>query len=181
MAVPASAVPITSSVLFDAGLIRKLSQQGPRYTSYPTADRFTEEFRVGDYLQAVNSVRAMGARHPLSIYVHIPFCDKLCYYCACNKIITKNRSKADEYLTYLKREIDIQGKLFAAMNHVEQLHFGGGTPTYISDEQMADLLAHIRKWFRFATDDAGEYSIEIDPRTVSPERVHSLRAQGFNR
>ncbi|WP_292933539.1 oxygen-independent coproporphyrinogen III oxidase [Noviherbaspirillum sp.] len=181
MAVPASAVPITSSVLFDAGLIRKLSQQGPRYTSYPTADRFTDEFRVGDYLQAVNSVRAMGARHPLSIYVHIPFCDKLCYYCACNKIITKNRSKADEYLTYLKREIDIQGKLFAAMNHVEQLHFGGGTPTYISDEQMADLLAHIRKWFRFATDDDGEYSIEIDPRTVSPERVHSLRAQGFNR
>ncbi|HJV82806.1 oxygen-independent coproporphyrinogen III oxidase [Noviherbaspirillum sp.] len=181
MAVPASAIPITPSVLFDAGLIRKLSQQGPRYTSYPTADRFTEDFRVGDYLQAVNGVRAMGARNPLSIYVHIPFCDKLCYYCACNKIITKNRSKADEYLTYLKREIDIQGKLFAAMNHVEQLHFGGGTPTYISDEQMADLLAHIRKWFRFATDDAGEYSIEIDPRTVSPERVHSLRAQGFNR
>ncbi len=181
MAVPATAVPITPSVLFDASLIRKLSQQGPRYTSYPTADRFTEEFRVGDYLQAVNSVRAMGARNPLSLYIHIPFCDKLCYYCACNKIVTKNRSKADEYLTYLKREIDLQGKLFAEMNHVEQLHFGGGTPTYISDEQMADLLAHIRKWFRFATDEDGEYSIEIDPRTVSAERVHSLRAQGFNR
>ncbi|HJV85091.1 MAG TPA: oxygen-independent coproporphyrinogen III oxidase [Noviherbaspirillum sp.] len=181
MAVPATAIPFTPSVLFDASLIRKLSQQGPRYTSYPTADRFTEEFRVGDYLQAVSSVRAMGARNPLSLYIHIPFCDKLCYYCACNKIVTKNHSKADEYLTYLKREIDLQGKLFAAMNHVEQLHFGGGTPTYISDEQMGDLLAHIRKWFRFATDEDGEYSIEIDPRTVSPERVHSLRAQGFNR
>lgn len=181
MAVPAMAVPTTPNVQFDAALIRKLSQQGPRYTSYPTADRFTEEFRMGDYLQAVNSVRAMGARNPLSLYVHIPFCDKLCYYCACNKIITKNRSKAEVYLTYLKREIEIQGKLFAEMNQVEQLHFGGGTPTYLSDTQMADLLAHIRKWFRFATDEVGEYSIEIDPRTVSPERVHSLRAQGFNR
>lgn len=180
MAVPANAVP-SPAVQFDAALIRKLSQQGPRYTSYPTADRFTEDFRMGDYLQAVNSVRAMGARNPLSIYVHIPFCDKLCYYCACNKIITKNRSKAEVYLTYLKREIDMQGKLFAEMNHVEQLHFGGGTPTYINDEQMGDLLAHLRKWFRFATDESGEYSIEIDPRTVSPERVHTLRAQGFNR
>jgi oxygen-independent coproporphyrinogen III oxidase len=181
MAVPANVVSPIPVVQFDAALIRKLSQQGPRYTSYPTADRFTDDFRMGDYLQAVNNVRAMGARNPLSIYVHIPFCDKLCYYCACNKIITKNRSKAEVYLTYLKREIEIQGKLFAEMNQVEQLHFGGGTPTYLSDEQMNDLLGHLRKWFRFATDDSGEYSIEIDPRTVSPERVHALRAQGFNR
>ena len=181
MAVPAHAVPIASSVQFDAALIRKMSQQGPRYTSYPTADRFAENFGMGDYLQAVNSVRSMGARNPLSLYVHIPFCDKLCYYCACNKIITKVRSKADEYLTYLKREIEMQGKLFADMNTVEQLHFGGGTPTYISDAQMGDLMAYLRKWFRFATDEAGEFSIEIDPRTVSPERVHSLRTQGFNR
>ncbi|RZI42741.1 oxygen-independent coproporphyrinogen III oxidase [Herbaspirillum sp. HC18] len=181
MAVPATAVPVISNVQFDAPLIRKLSQQGPRYTSYPTADRFTEQFQMGDYLQAVNSVRAMGGRNPLSLYVHIPFCDKLCYYCACNKIITKNRSKAEEYLTYLKREIEIQGKLFADMNTVEQLHFGGGTPTYLSDAQMGDLMNFLRKWFRFATDEIGEYSIEIDPRTVSPERVHSLRAQGFNR
>ncbi|KIF83702.1 oxygen-independent coproporphyrinogen III oxidase [Noviherbaspirillum autotrophicum] len=181
MAVSAAHASHVPTVQFDAALIRKLSQQGPRYTSYPTADRFTDQFGVGDYLQAVNSVRAMGARNPLSLYIHIPFCDKLCYYCACNKIITKNRSKAETYLTYLKREIEMQGKLFAEMNQVEQLHFGGGTPTYLNDAQMADLLAHLRKWFRFATDDAGEYSIEIDPRTVSPERVHTLRAQGFNR
>lgn len=181
MAVSAAHASHVPTVQFDAALIRKLSQQGPRYTSYPTADRFTDQFSVGDYLQAVNSVRAMGARNPLSLYIHIPFCDKLCYYCACNKIITKNRSKAETYLTYLKREIEMQGKLFAEMNQVEQLHFGGGTPTYLNDAQMADLLAHLRKWFRFATDDAGEYSIEIDPRTVSPERVHTLRAQGFNR
>jgi oxygen-independent coproporphyrinogen-3 oxidase len=168
-------------VQFDAALIRKLSQQGPRYTSYPTADRFADSFGVGDYLQAVNSVRAMGARNPLSLYVHIPFCDTVCYYCACNKIVTKNRGRAEVYLTYLKREIEMQGKLFAEMNHVEQLHFGGGTPTYINDAQMSDLLAHMRRWFKFATDEQGEYSIEIDPRTVSRERVHTLRSQGFNR
>jgi len=181
MAVPANIFPAVPSVQFDGALIRKLSQQGPRYTSYPTADRFDEEFRVGDYLQAVHSVRALGARNPLSLYVHIPFCDQLCYYCACNKIVTKNRSKAELYLTYLKREIDLQGRLFAGMNPVEQLHFGGGTPTYLSDAQMEDLLAHFRKWFRFASDKDGEYSIEIDPRTVSPARIHALRAQGFNR
>lgn len=181
MAVPAAAIPATPTLQFDAALIRKLCQQGPRYTSYPTADRFSDAFGLGDYLQAVNGVRAMGARNPLSLYVHIPFCDKLCYYCACNKIVTKNRSKAGLYLTYLKREIDMQGRLFAGMNQVQQLHFGDGTPTYLSDEQMGALLAHLRQWFRFATDDAGEYSIEIDPRTVPPQRVHTLRAQGFNR
>jgi oxygen-independent coproporphyrinogen-3 oxidase len=168
-------------VQFDAALIRKLSQQGPRYTSYPTADRFAESFSVGDYLQAVSNVRAMGARNPLSLYVHIPFCDTVCYYCACNKVVTKNRSRAEVYLTYLKREIEMQGKLFAEMNLVEQLHFGGGTPTYINDAQMSDLLTHMRRWFRFATDEQGEYSIEIDPRTVTRERVHTLRSQGFNR
>lgn len=181
MAVVPSAIPAPPSVQFDGALIRKLSQQGPRYTSYPTADRFSDQFGMGDYLQAVNNVRSMGARHPLSLYVHVPFCDKLCYYCACNKIVTKNRSKAEIYLTYLKREIEIQGKLFEGMNKVEQLHFGGGTPTYLSDAQMSDLLAHMRRWFKFATDEAGEYSIEIDPRTVTPERIHTLRGQGFNR
>ncbi|KRB66329.1 oxygen-independent coproporphyrinogen III oxidase [Noviherbaspirillum sp. Root189] len=181
MVVPATALSFAPNVQFDAALIRKLSRQGPRYTSYPTADRFTDGFGMGDYMQAVNSVRAMGARNPLSLYVHIPFCDKLCYYCACNKIITKNRSKAEVYLTYLKREIDMQGKLAGDLNMVTQLHFGGGTPTYLSDEQMGDLLAHMRRWFRFATDDAGEYSIEIDPRTVTLERIRTLRTQGFNR
>ncbi|NEX62278.1 oxygen-independent coproporphyrinogen III oxidase [Noviherbaspirillum galbum] len=181
MAVPNLAMNAIPAVQFDAELIRKLTQQGPRYTSYPTADRFNGNFGVGDYLQAVNSVRAMGARNPLSLYVHIPFCEHLCYYCACNKIVTKVRSKAEVYLTYLKREIDMQGKLFEGMNTVEQLHFGGGTPTYLNDAQMGDLLAHIRKWFKFATDDAGEYSIEIDPRTVSAARIRTLREQGFNR
>ncbi|TFV96581.1 oxygen-independent coproporphyrinogen III oxidase [Oxalobacteraceae bacterium OM1] len=180
MAVPALA-PAVAHVQFDASLINKLTRQGPRYTSYPTADRFGDDFRVGDYLQAVNSVRVLGARQPLSLYVHIPFCDTVCYYCACNKVVTRNRAKAEIYLTYLKREIDMQGRLFAGMNTVEQLHFGGGTPTYLSDAQMAELLAHLRQHFQFAPDSEGEYSIEIDPRTVDGERIRSLRAQGFNR
>ena len=113
--------------------------------------------------------------------MHIPFCDTVCYYCACNKIITKNRDKAATYLSYLKREVEMQGQLFAGMNQIEQLHFGGGTPTYLSDLQMADLMVHLRRWFQFASDDIGEYSIEVDPRTVTYARVQSLREQGFNR
>lgn len=168
-------------VEFDAGLIQRLSQSGPRYTSYPTADRFSDEFSCRDYLHAVNHLHTRGARHPLSLYIHIPFCDTVCYYCGCNKIVTKNRDKAAMYLDYLKRELAMQGKLFAGCNQVEQLHFGGGTPTYLSDEQMGDLMQHIRRWFSFADDAKGEYSIEVDPRSVTVERIHTLRAQGFNR
>ncbi len=185
------AVPATSAnrahpavqpvVEFDADLIARLSRNGPRYTSYPTADRFTESFGYRDFLHAVADLRTRGGGKPLSLYLHIPFCDTVCYYCACNKIVTKNREKAATYLAYLKREVEMQGRLFAGMNEVEQLHLGGGTPTYLSDAQMEDLMAHLRRCFRFAPDSVGEYSIEIDPRTVSAERVHSLRRQGFNR
>ena len=178
-----SATPVSSTPLvqFDAALVKKLGKPGPRYTSYPTADRFSTEFGYRDYLQAVAGLRTRGVAKPLSLYLHIPFCDTVCYYCACNKIVTKNRDKAAVYLSYLKREIDMQGALFAGINQVEQLHFGGGTPTYLSDAQMEDLMAHLRRKFQFAADDIGEYSIEVDPRTVSRERVHSLRRQGFNR
>jgi oxygen-independent coproporphyrinogen-3 oxidase len=179
----ASAIPISflPSVEFDAQLIRTLNQGGPRYTSYPTADRFTSEFGYRDYLQAVTGARARGSTHPLSLYIHIPFCESICYYCACNKVVTKDRSKAVLYLSYLKREIEMQGRLLVGANQIEQLHFGGGTPTYLTDAQMADLMAHLRRWFNFASDANGEYSIEVDPRTVTRERVHALRRQGFNR
>ena len=181
MTVSTTLAATIQTVEFDANLISKLSQSGPRYTSYPTADRFTESFHYRDYLQAVAAVHTRGGRHPLSLYIHIPFCDTVCYYCACNKIVTKNHEKAVTYLGYLKREIELQGHLFAGFNHIEQLHFGGGTPTYLSDSQMDDLMQHLRRWFEFAADEIGEYSIEVDPRTVSPERVHRLRTQGFNR
>ncbi|MBQ5946116.1 oxygen-independent coproporphyrinogen III oxidase [Massilia sp. ST3] len=180
---PAAPAPLvfTPSVEFDAGLLGRLGKSGPRYTSYPTADRFDAEFGYRDYLHAVAGVRTRGGKRPLSLYLHIPFCDTVCYYCACNKIVTRRRDKAALYLSYLKREVEMQGLLFAGMNEVEQLHFGGGTPTYLSDEQMGDLMAHLRRSFRFAADAVGEYSIEVDPRTVTAERVHNLRRQGFNR
>jgi len=176
-ATPAAVVPLA----FDPDLVRRLSTSGPRYTSYPTADRFSAEFGYRDYLQAVAGLRTRGSHKPLSLYIHIPFCDTVCYYCACNKIVTKNRDKAAVYLSYLKREIEMQGRLFAGMNQIEQLHFGGGTPTYLSDGQMEDLMQHLRRCFQFAPDAEGEYGIEVDPRSVTRERVLSLRRQGFNR
>jgi oxygen-independent coproporphyrinogen-3 oxidase len=169
------------AVEFDAAIIGKLSQSGPRYTSYPTADRFRPDFGYGQFLEAVAGLRMRRNRRPLSLYIHIPFCDTICYYCGCNKIVTKDHGKAATYLGYLKQEIDMQGRLFAGTGTIEQLHFGGGTPTYLSDRQMGDLMEHLYANFDFAPDQQGEYSIEIDPRTVSAERVHSLRAQGFNR
>ena len=172
---------LAPEVEFDADLIRKLNRQGPRYTSYPTADRFGTDFGYRDYLQAVTMRRRRNTGPALSFYIHIPFCNTVCYYCACNKVVTKNREKIAVYLDYLKREIALQGQLFAGMNRVEQLHFGGGTPTYLSDEQMRELLNHLWTWFKPAAGDSGEYSIEIDPRTVDRERMFVLRAQGFNR
>ena len=168
-------------VEFDADLISRLTQSGPRYTSYPTADRFSDSFGYRDYLQAVAQARSRGGRYPLSLYLHIPFCDTVCYYCGCNKIVTKNREKAATYLDYLKREVEMQSRLFSGLNQVEQLHFGGGTPTYLSDAQMDDLMRHLQRCFVFADDEAGEYSIEVDPRSVSPDRVHKLRQFRFNR
>ena len=180
-AIQAGRPAAVQSVDFDAALLQRLGKSGPRYTSYPTADRFSEDFGYRDYLHAVAGLRTRGGARPLSLYLHIPFCDTVCYYCACNKVVTKKREKAATYLAYLKREIAMQAALFSTMNEVEQLHFGGGTPTYLSDAQMDDLMAHLRRNFRFAPDAVGEYAIEVDPRTVSPERVHTLRRQGFNR
>ena len=175
------AMSAVDAVEFDAAIISKLSQSGPRYTSYPTADRFQPDFGYGQFLEAVAGLRMRRSQRPLSLYIHVPFCNTICYYCGCNKIVTKDHSKAATYLDYLKRELDMQGRLFAGIGQIEQLHFGGGTPTYLSDRQMGDLMDYLRANFDFAPDAQGEYSIEIDPRTVTPERIHALRAQGFNR
>ena len=172
---------LAPSVEFDAELITRLNQMGPRYTSYPTADRFTPGFGSAAYFDAAMDCAGGTQARPLSLYVHIPFCESLCYYCACNKLITTDHGKAVTYLTYLKREIAMQGRLFVGKNVVSQLHFGGGTPTYLSDAQMDELLTWLRHWFDFAPDGEGEYSIEVDPRTVSAARVKVLRRQGFNR
>jgi len=163
-------------------LISRFDVPGPRYTSYPTADRFVEAFGEEDYLHAL-AQRQMGtslAAQPLSLYVHLPFCESLCYYCACNKIITKHHERAAPYLGYVERELDLHVQhLGGPGQSVSQLHFGGGTPTFLNDEELTDLMNMLRKRFAFAP--KGEYSIEIDPRTISAERLQVIRELGFNR
>ena len=162
-------------------LLRRFDVPGPRYTSYPTADRFVEAFGQEDYALAL-SQRRLGTTAmalPLSLYVHIPFCESLCYYCACNKIITKHHDRADVYLRYLSREIDLHTAHCGTGQVVSQLHLGGGTPTFLSDDGLRQLMATLRRSFTFAP--GGEYSIEVDPRTVTADRLAVLAELGFNR
>ncbi|HEY8555293.1 MAG TPA: oxygen-independent coproporphyrinogen III oxidase [Burkholderiales bacterium] len=165
--------------VFDPDLIRRLDRNGPRYTSYPTADRFVETYGPDDYRAAVRARAVPGSVRPLSVYVHIPFCESLCYYCGCNKVITRDRAKAARYLDYLGREIAAQSRLLAGQVRVEQLHLGGGTPTFLHVDQMEGLVNELRERFAFGA--AAEASIEIDPRTVDAETVARLAAIGFNR
>ncbi len=162
-------------------LLRRFDGNGPRYTSYPTADRFVEAFAADDYIQALRQRRtgAAAMTMPLSLYVHIPFCESLCYYCACNKIITKHHGKADEYLRYLEREVSLHTAHVGTGQTLTQLHLGGGTPTFMSDLQLRALMAMLRRSFTFAP--GGEYSIEVDPRTVDVDRLAVLAELGFNR
>jgi oxygen-independent coproporphyrinogen-3 oxidase len=162
-------------------LLRKFDVAGPRYTSYPTADRFVEAFTPADYTHALAQRRESpaGLKMPLSIYVHIPFCESLCYYCACNKIITKHKSRAKTYLKYLAREIELHTAVMGAGQAVSQLHLGGGTPTFLSDEELTELMDMIRSGFGLAP--GAECSIEIDPRTVTAERLQHIHDLGFNR
>lgn len=171
----------TTPFQFDPDLIRQLDRLGPRYTSYPTADRFIEAFDVASYKAWAAKRHVGGFKQPLSLYFHIPFCNTLCYYCACNKIITKDRSKSDQYVHYLFKEIGLQSRLFNTLDKVEQLHWGGGTPTFLSHAQMRDLMRVTREHFNLVDDALGEYSIEIDPRQVDEKTVALLREIGFNR
>ncbi len=166
-------------LILDDALIAKYDQSGPRYTSYPTAVQFHEGFTAEDYAAIATGTNASG--RPLSLYFHIPFCDTICFYCACNKVATKDRSKGDEYLQRLYREIALQGKLFDRDRPVEQLHWGGGTPTFISHGEMRELMRVTGEHFHLLDNDEGEYSIEIDPREATAETVAVLREIGFNR
>jgi oxygen-independent coproporphyrinogen-3 oxidase len=116
---------------------------------------------------------------PLSLYVHIPFCESLCYYCACNKIITKHHDRATSYLRYLAREVDLHTEKIGLGQTISQLHFGGGSPTFLSDEELHELMGMLRRSFTFAP--GGEYSIEVDPRTIDESRLDTLAKLGFNR
>lgn len=162
--------------MWDQQLIEKYNITGPRYTSYPTALQFEENFTNADFKQAVNE---LPADHPVSLYIHIPFCHSICNYCACNKVITKNKQRATEYLDYLTLEIQRMGKLLGN-RPVSQMHWGGGTPTYLSDEQIVKLVQTLEASFNLQRVNH-EFSIEVDPRSVGANTLSVLRELGFNR
>ncbi|MFG0805142.1 oxygen-independent coproporphyrinogen III oxidase [Pseudomonas fluvialis] len=169
-----------STLTFNRALVEKYDRPGPRYTSYPTAPQFHQAFAEDDYRRAAALSNQAPAK-PLSIYIHIPFCKSLCYYCACNKIITQKTHRAVEYLDYLKREIALQAALFDRSRKLTQLHLGGGTPTYLTSEQLSELMSCLREHFNLDESDNHEFSIEVDPRTIDTARIAELRSQGFNR
>ena len=166
---------------FPAELITKYGLAGPRYTSYPTALQFHEGFDAEAYHRHVQNSNDDLIPRPLSLYVHLPFCKELCYYCACNKKVTRNMQLAETYLKHLDREIEMQGKLFDRDRQVIQLHFGGGTPTYYDDIQLKHIVETLSRNFLLSRSSSREFSIEIDPRTVNEERIAYLADIGFNR
>lgn len=166
-------------VEFDPQLIKRYDKAGPRYTSYPTAVQFKEDYTAESYRKFAAKSNLSG--QALSLYFHIPFCDTVCFYCGCNKVVTKDRSKGQPYLDRVFKEIEMLSGLFDPSRKVDQLHWGGGTPTFISHDEMRQLMAVTRQYFNLHDDDSGEYSIEIDPREVSRESITLLRELGFNR
>ncbi|HUY01657.1 MAG TPA: oxygen-independent coproporphyrinogen III oxidase [Rhodocyclaceae bacterium] len=166
-------------LIFDPQVIRRFDVSGPRYTSYPTADRFVEAFDAEAYRLWLGRRTIGGISRPLSLYVHIPFCNTICYYCACNKIITKDHGRSAKYLKYLAKDLKMQAAALEGSHEVVQLHFGGGTPTFLSNDELRQLMASIREHFQLVPN--GEYSIEVDPRKVNVETVALLAELGFNR
>jgi len=169
------------AVEFNKDLIERYNQSGPRYTSYPTAVSFTDEFTVDDYKRAAARSNEDFIPTPLSLYFHIPFCDTVCFYCACNKIATKNYNLATDYLKLLFKEIALQSELFDSDRKVEQLHWGGGTPTFLKPPEMRALMTETRRYFNFSDEPSRDFSIEIDPRSIVPEDIYFLSELGFNR
>lgn len=167
------------SQYFDKALIEKYRMNGPRYTSYPTAVQFTPEYDQHAYLTALQA--SNQKKRDLSFYFHIPFCESVCYYCGCNKIITRNHKQSSEYLRYLNQDIERQTQYIDKDRQIIQLHLGGGTPTFLNADEMAQLIAHLQQLYVFAPQTEGEYSIEIDPRTVDRLYIKRLREMGFNR
>jgi oxygen-independent coproporphyrinogen-3 oxidase len=170
-----------SGVEFDSGLIRRYDGPGPRYTSYPTAVQFSDEFGEQEYRRLAQASNDASGSRPLSLYVHIPFCHTLCYYCGCHKIVTRTAGVADQYLEYALREAELHAELFDSSRPVVQLHLGGGTPTYLTHDQMTALIEGLAKSFSLTRDTDHEYSIEIDPRTTDAETLPLLSRLGFNR
>jgi oxygen-independent coproporphyrinogen-3 oxidase len=169
----------TANLVFDPEVIRRFDINGPRYTSYPTADRFVEAFGAEAARLWLDKRNIGGISRPLSLYFHIPFCSTICYYCACNKIITKDHGRSAKYLKYLAREVALQSGCLDGEHEVIQLHWGGGTPTFLSHDEMRQLMEVTRRHFRLV--EGGEFSIEVDPRKVDEATVKLLGELGFNR
>ena len=172
----------TENLVFDPQIIRRFDVNGPRYTSYPTADRFVEAFDAEAAKLWLGKRNIGGISRPLSLYFHIPFCNTICYYCACNKIITKDHGRSAKYLKYLAKELTLQSESLEGKDgehEVIQLHWGGGTPTFLSHDEMRQLMGETRKHFKLL--EGGEYSIEVDPRKVDRATVALLGELGFNR
>ena len=167
------------AIRWDSDLIQRYDLAGPRYTSYPTALQFHSQVSPFDLLHALRESRK--AQRPLSLYVHVPFCANICYYCACNKVITKDRGRTQPYLQRLEQEIQLIACHLDPKQKVEQLHFGGGTPTFLSHDELRQLMAHLRKHFNLLDDDSGDYGIEIDPGEADWSTMGLLRELGFNR
>lgn len=170
-----------NKIVFNKDLIRRYDTFGPRYTSYPTAVQFTTDYDDKDYKNWVKYSNEDPIPSPLSLYLHIPFCDTICYYCGCSKVITKDKTKAAPYIKLLKKEIQLQGALFANDREVSQIHWGGGTPTFLSDDEINEIIECIRENFNVPENDQVEFGIEVDPRTVDQQRLESLNKMGFNR
>lgn len=168
-------------VRFDAAIVRRYDVPGPRYTSYPTAPQFSESITEADYRRAAQESNGDPIPRQLSIYVHVPFCESPCFYCGCTRIITRDRTAGTRYLSRLQREIELQARLFDRDRVVDQMHFGGGTPTFLSDAELAELIGFLRHGFTLRDDETREFSIEVDPRTVDESRLSAMAGLGFNR
>lgn len=170
---------MSAHAIFDADLLRRYDRPGPRYTSYPTAPHFATAFGMPELLRHIEAGNASG--RPLSLYVHVPFCESPCFYCGCNRVITRDTRRGEDYLEHVLREIDLMGELTDARREVIQLHLGGGTPNFLSPASIARLVERLAARFRFSTRADRDFSIEIDPRSVNPADMHQLAAIGFNR
>lgn len=170
-----------ASLVFNADLLRRYDRPGPRYTSYPTAPQFSSSFGEAQLRAAAFASNGDPIPRPLSLYVHVPFCASPCFYCGCNRIITRDTARAASYLTRLYREIDLTAPSFDRDREVIQLHFGGGTPNFLSPVQLRDTVDHLRSRFRFSARPDRDVSIELDPRHITPEEVAELAAIGFDR
>ena len=172
---------VSPSPLFDADLLRRYDTPGPRYTSYPTAPQFSGNFGAQQLREHARASNQQEHARPLSLYVHIPFCTSPCFYCGCNRVITRDKARGEVYLDYLYREIARMAPLFDSGRPVVQLHFGGGTPNFLTPAQIADCVAELRSQFSFAPRERMDFSIELDPRFVTPDDIAELAKVGFNR